>query len=70
VQTDIEAMFIGVSHFARKFDVSPRTVHRMVADGTLLTLKFGRRRLISLQKLLSAQNGAEDNTGGQFISRS
>jgi excisionase family DNA binding protein len=70
MQTDIEALFIGVSHFAQKFDVSPRTVHRRIADGTLPSLKFGRRRLIALQELLRAQNRDEANTGGQFITRS
>jgi excisionase family DNA binding protein len=71
VQTDIESLFIGVSHFAKKFDVSQRTVHRRIADGTLPSLKFGRRRLIALQKLLRAQDDRDEaNTGGQLISRS
>ena len=70
MQTDVEALFIGVGHFAKKFDVSPRTVHRRIADGTLPSLKFGRCRLIALQKLLRAQVPDEANTGGQFVSRS
>jgi excisionase family DNA binding protein len=69
VQTDIESLFIGVSHFAKKFDVSPRTVHRRIADGTLPSLKFGRRRLIALQKLLHAQDQAEVDTSRSLESR-
>jgi hypothetical protein len=69
MQTDIEALFIGIGHFAKKFDVSPRTVHRRIADGTLPSLKFGRRRLIALQKLLKSQRD-EANTGGPFVARS
>ena len=69
MQTDVEALFIGVGHFAKKFDISPRTVHRRIADGTLPSLKFGRRRLIALQKLLRAQKD-EANTGGPFVARS
>jgi hypothetical protein len=70
VQADIEALFIGVSHFAKKFDVSPRTVHRRIADGTLPTLKLGRRRLIALQKLLRDQDRDKANTEGRLISSS
>jgi hypothetical protein len=37
----------------------------------LPSLKFGRRRLIALQKLLRAQDDRDEaNTGGQLISRS
>ena len=69
MQADIEALYIGVAHFAKKFDVSSRTVHRRIADGTLPSLKFGRRRLIALRQLLSARDGHEANTGDQPITR-
>lgn len=40
------ALSVSVADAARLFDVSPKTLWRRIADGSVPSLKLGRRRLI------------------------
>lgn len=45
---------------AVRLSVSPRTVRRLVAAGDLLTVRVGRRRLISVEALEAFARGGPD----------
>lgn len=57
-----ERAAIGVDEFASAIGVSKFTVHRRIKDGSLRTVRFGRRVLIpasELARLLQAEGGAQ-----------
>jgi excisionase family DNA binding protein len=42
---------VGLDEAAELLGLSERTIHRLVADGQLPSLKVGRRRMFSLRRL-------------------
>jgi excisionase family DNA binding protein len=58
-------LLVGLDEAAELLGLSERTVHRLVADGQLPSLKVGRRRLFSLRRLEEwAETRAADLSSG------
>lgn len=56
---DYEAGFIGLKALADHLQISIRTIHRIVASGELVSIKVGRRRLVSREAVKDWLAGME-----------
>lgn len=49
--TENDVLTASVADVARRLGLCVKTVHRLIAEGDLPSIKIGRRRLIVLEKL-------------------
>lgn len=73
MQTEADGSLIGITALAEQLALSRRTLHRIVAQGDLPTLKIGRRRLVRLSVVRHWLAGKEKpalDAGGTNLSQS
>jgi excisionase family DNA binding protein len=50
-------LLVSVNRAARELDVTTRTIHRLVSNGTLESVRVGRSRRITFRSLLRIAHG-------------
>jgi excisionase family DNA binding protein len=53
----IDKLAFSITDIANRLGLSERTIHRLVANGSLRSIKAGRRRLIPRDSLRELLNG-------------